>query len=250
MTNRYTVSFIIIVYNTEIDLLRRCINSVVKNASLNSEIIIIDDGSTVTEIRELCTEYSTQGVKYIYKKNGGSGSARNEGVKNAQGKYIFFIDSDDYLNEDIFNKIQLDSHNEDIIFLDYYIKKGNDLKRHSLSDNYYDNYDKFLQILFRCLLGDYGLLHGYTAGAIWNKLFKRDFLIKNNLFFDTNVPKGQDVLFVIKCLLKKPKTIYINESIYVYYINKNSICHKPNQNLISYYDIFLKVLKSLTKEVV
>lgn len=246
MENNLFLSFIIIVYNTELNLLERCLNSVIENAPQNSEIIVVDDGSTCRGIKELCT---SKNIKYIYKQNGGSGSARNVGIKNSNGKYIAFIDSDDYLKENIFDKLQNEHINEDIIFLDYFIDNNDNIQYDKLLMNEIDDLSMKKKDIIKCLLGDYTLFHGYTMGAIWNKMFKKDFLCKNELLFNENIPKGQDILFVIKCLLCSPSITYKNIASYVYFINQESICHKPNEKLMQYYKIFLDNLGIISQEI-
>lgn len=238
----YLLSYIIIIYNTNLDLLRRCLNSINKNAH-ETEVIVVDDGSTMEGIKELCEQYKN--MTYIYKTNGGAGSARNEGLLKASGKYIFFIDSDDYILSNPISLIDLKNINLDIIFLDYFIETNEYKKKHFIDKKFFYENSSFNQFLFRGLLGDYNIFNGYTIGAIWNKLFKREFLLKNKIFFDINIPKGQDVIFVLQCLIKEPKIYYLDAASYVYYINNESICHKPNENLIKYYNIFLKSLNNL-----
>ena len=242
MSYEFLVSIIIIVYNTNLDLLNRCLKSVYKYCE-KFEIILIDDGSTIAGIKDLCQRY--EHIKYVYKQNGGAGSARNEGLIHAKGKYILFVDSDDYLIDGNLFCLNFDDLSNDIIFLDYYVENNNKIIKHNLTTNQFNENDLSYKQFLQCLIGDYMLFGGYTVGAIWNKLFKRDYLLKNKLFFKNNIPKGQDVLFVIECLLKKPSLYYIKKAAYVYYVNNDSICHKPNDNLIKYYKIFLKELDSL-----
>lgn len=236
------LSYIVIVYNTDLNLLKRCLDSIEKN-SYKTEIIIIDDGSTKDGIRKLCEQYKN--MKYIYKNNGGPGSARNEGILLAKGKYVFFIDSDDYILNNPINLINLENNHSDIIFLNYFVESNKQKKLHSLNNIFFENNTLINQYLFKGLLGDYNILDGYTIGAIWNKLFRRKFLLENEIFYDINIPKGQDIIFVLNCLIKSPKLTYINKEIYIYYINNESICHKPNQNLVEYYDVFLKSLRNI-----
>lgn len=98
MNENILVSVIIPVYNVE-NYIDRCVTSVVNQTYRNLEIILVDDGSP-DKCPELCDDWSKKDsrIKVIHKKNAGLGMARNTGIDNATGKYIFFIDSDDYVD--------------------------------------------------------------------------------------------------------------------------------------------------------
>ena len=93
------ISVIVPVYNVE-KYLDNCVQSILRQSYTNLEIILIDDGST-DKSSQLCDEYSQKDkrIKVIHKKNGGQSDARNVGITVATGKYIAFVDSDDYIDE-------------------------------------------------------------------------------------------------------------------------------------------------------
>ena len=95
------VTVIIPVYNVE-KFLDRCVQSVVNQTYKNLEIILVDDGSP-DNCPAMCDEWSRKDsrIKVVHKRNAGLGMARNTGIENANGKYIFFFDSDDYVDESI-----------------------------------------------------------------------------------------------------------------------------------------------------
>lgn len=97
------ISIVIPVYNTE-KYIERCIESVLQQKYENKEIIVVNDGST-DKTEEKINKYKEQ-IKYIKKANGGLSDARNVGIANATGKYIMFIDSDDYIEEDLLSKLK------------------------------------------------------------------------------------------------------------------------------------------------
>lgn len=106
------ISVIVPVYNVE-KYLKRCVDSILAQTYSRMEIVLVNDGSTDNS-GEICEEYAKKydNVSYVYKKNGGLGSARNAGLDLVQGKYVYFFDSDDYIREDeierLFNRIQRD----------------------------------------------------------------------------------------------------------------------------------------------
>ena len=122
MKNRPIISIIVPVYNVE-SYLERCIESILNQSFKEFELILVNDGST-DSCKDICNEYKTKDkrIKVIHKENGGLSSARNAGLDIARGKYIGFVDSDDFINKDmyktLFNTIQ--DNNSDMIICDYY----------------------------------------------------------------------------------------------------------------------------------
>jgi glycosyltransferase involved in cell wall biosynthesis len=114
------ISVIIPVYNVE-KYLRECVDSVLSQTYKSYEIILVDDGSTDGS-GEICDEYidGHSQVKVIHKANGGLSDARNTGLKNAKGEYVYFLDSDDYIVPDAFQKLINISIKEqsDFVFFD------------------------------------------------------------------------------------------------------------------------------------
>lgn len=99
------ISIIVPIYNIE-EYLPRCIESILAQTYTNLELILVDDGSK-DKSGEICDAYQKKDsrVRVIHKENGGSSSARNEGIKVAQGQYLGFVDSDDYIEEDMYEKM-------------------------------------------------------------------------------------------------------------------------------------------------
>lgn len=96
-----TISIIVPVYNVA-DYLDKCVNSIYSQLSDDVEVILVDDGSTDGVSPELCDLWAKRDsrISVIHKENGGLSDARNAGLKHAVGKYIFFVDSDDYIEKD------------------------------------------------------------------------------------------------------------------------------------------------------
>ena len=111
------LSVIVPVYNVN-NYLERCINSILEQNYQNMEIILVDDGSTDGS-SIICDNYSKryENIKVIHKQNGGLSSARNTGIDNCSGRYISFIDSDDWIDKEMFSEMiaQLEADNSDIV---------------------------------------------------------------------------------------------------------------------------------------
>lgn len=200
------LSVIIPAYNCK-DTLSEAVKSVADNFN-DTEIIIIDDGSadgTQEIVSSLCKQYNT--VKALRIKNSGPANARNEGIKVAAGDYIMFIDSDDTFAENTFEKIKnhLDGKTDLLIFgfRQNFLGRAED-KIYSLdtpftTDEYYKS----------------NLLN-----QVWNKAYKRDFIIKNNIFFE-NYKYGEDRIFNAHVLNFSPVVKAIPDVLYNYNIDKS-----------------------------
>lgn len=200
------ISVIIPAYNCR-DTLKEAVKSVAESFT-DTEIIIIDDGSTDETpmlIENLCNNYKI--IKALRISNSGPAFARNEGIKLAAGDYIMFIDSDDTFEKNAFEAVreELDGKTDILIFgfKQNFLGRAED-KIYSLNspfavDEYYKN----------------NLLN-----QVWNKAYKREFLIKNNIFFE-NYKYGEDRIFNAQVLGCSPLVKAIPDVLYNYNIDKS-----------------------------
>jgi len=230
------VSIIIPVYNTEL-YLEQCLGSVINQTYENLEILCINDGST-DKSGEICERYAQNDsrVKVFHKENGGVSSAKNIGLKNSTGKYVSFVDSDDWIEPDmveILHKAAEETSNEIVVC--NYSKVTNEqiepiTNRKTIPTGTITGAD---MILFALKRDNYMGFCGYT----WNKLFLRERI--KNLFFDEKINYGEDVLFFAQVTLSSGcRGIYINKSLYHYRQRESSIAHTKNN------DIKTHILKS------
>ena len=122
MKKNNLISIIVPIYNVE-KYLKKCIDSIINQTYKNLEIILVDDGSP-DNCGKICDEYAKKDnrIKVIHKENGGVSSARNVGVENATGEYIGFVDSDDYIEKDMYEVLinNLKKENADISIISNY----------------------------------------------------------------------------------------------------------------------------------
>lgn len=182
------LSIIIPAYNAE-NYIEKCLNSIEDKDSI--EIIVINDGST-DKTMEILNKYKN--IKIINNTNHGVSYSRNSGLKVASGKYIMFVDSDDYLNFYV-DKYDLDNLEYDIIYFNKFLTNIN------LKESLYE---------YIC-----GLKKPIIAGPCC-KLIKLSFVKKNKIFFNENIINGEDMLFNIECINKAKNFKIINENIYMY----------------------------------
>lgn len=206
------VSVIVPVYNTE-KYLKNCIDSLLKQNFEDYEIIVINDLSP-GNAEEIIKSYNDKKIVYIKNKtNKGIGYNRNLGIKKAKGEYVCFIDSDDYVKEDFISKMYNYSkeNNLDLCVCDYVNvdEEGNKLKEFNLSDFCITNYEENNKILCEMNL------------APWNKLYKKDMLVKNKIEFSETL-KYEDLSFVALSIKNSKKIGKINEQLNYYTIHNNS----------------------------
>lgn len=190
------ISFIIPAYNVE-EYIEQCINSIISQFTCGYEIILVDDGSTdnTTVMCDILAKKHSA-VKVIHKENGGHSSARNCGLNTAIGKYVAFIDSDDFIELHSLKHIieWVENNDEDVCILNsykYFSDGSTKLidvmpKREKVKGT---TPDKALDLITS---GE------KFPGSACGKLFKRSFLKANNLEFPENILHGEDLRFMVK----------------------------------------------------
>ena len=231
--NRPIISVVIPVYNVEA-YIERCVNSVRNQTVENIEIILIDDGSP-DQSPVLCDQYAEKDrrVRVIHKKNGGLASARNRGITVATGKYIFFLDSDDWLEKDGLQQLYELAQKYQVDFVRYraFRTEWPGMERNvpcrvetvrEMQGGIYDR-KRILQEIYPRLLATRQLTLGPVVGA-WGALYRTDFLKKNQIFFFEEIKFSEDILFSAKVILCTQKFYYKEEAgIYHYWYNPDSI---------------------------
>ncbi len=211
------ISVIIPVYNRE-KYIGRCVDSVLSQSFDDFEVLLIDDGSSDLS-PQICDEYAKKDarVKVIHKANGGVSSARNEGLKVAQGEYITFVDSDDLMRPGFFeggNK-KIKEYNPDLIVAGFKVTRCGGHNRIREGEQTFDR-DRFCTIE-EILDGVNVPCFGYMA-APWGKLYKSSIIRENNLCFDTSMRWGEDTYFNYD-FLQYVKDVYAIKNIsYDYYV--------------------------------
>lgn len=213
------ISFIVPVYNTE-DFLARCIESLLSQGLYESEyeIILINDGSTDNS-QLICGQYvnTHKNIKYFYQCNQGVSVARNFGLQQSSGKYIMFVDSDDFLELNVLKNIIIEANQKEA---ELFFFRG----------KFYPNCVIANNQLFECgrtYTGEYVLLHGMKISSACFNIYKRDFLIKSKIKFFPGLRYGEDVDFNYRLYPKVKKMLFSKYVVYVYYVdNKKSVSHK------------------------
>jgi len=213
--NNIKVSVIIPVYNSE-KYLKQCLDSVVNQTLKDIEIIVVNDGSTDNSLK-IIQEYSNKykNIKVINKQNEGCYKARNVGLETAKGEYIAFLDSDDYIEFNMYEKLysKAKETDADIVSSNYYILENNKLK---IVDFY--SSIKLLEKTNNKLVGAENIL---LDAVIWSRIFKRQMLIDKGIMFHSDIHTADDAFFHALTMLNANKIIYIPDVLYTYRISRN-----------------------------
>jgi len=219
------LSIIIPVYNTPEVLLEQCISSVEQNLyNMNeeTEVLFINDGSTEPHVEQILKHIENKNprIKYIFKPNSGVANTRNMGINIAQGEYLTFVDADDYLEPDAFQYMldTIETVKTDVVMFGF--SDDNDNKSRVEVKRYYSGSDKD-EIIWALVSGKTWqyTLSGYLISTVWANIYRREFLIKNKIFFVQDVAPNEDFLFMIY-LLHKVDAFYVDNRLvyhYVYY---------------------------------
>ena len=248
--NKNDLSIVISAYNVE-KFLPMCIDSLLRSEGISdTEIIIVDDGSedeTGKKAGIYAAEYPN--VEVIHKANQGPFSARNEGLKKASGKYVFFCDSDDMTVPENFSKIisKTSECDADIIMWKSTLidEEGNLLDR---KDKDYFALGS-LEHLEKTYTGKEIIKtqiqkSGDYLTVVWLGTYRRDFLLNNNLFFDS-VQIHEDDLWVLSTLLTAEKVLFIPETVYQYRIRKGSLTNPESEDMTAHVGSMMKVFPAL-----
>lgn len=231
------VSVIVPVYGVE-KYIAKCLDSLVNQTLKDIEIIVVNDGSPDNSqkiIDKYVKKYPDKVKSYI-KENGGQGSARNYGLAKAKGEYIGYVDSDDFINLNMYEKLYNKAKEKDN--LDVVICGAKKI--------YDDNYNTAINPLFlktnnnktNAFFGDVG---------VCNKIYKKEILLNNKLAFRENV-WYEDLAFTCKVIINSQKIDFINEPLYNYLVRKGSTMNNSNINrnleILDAFDDILEYINS------
>lgn len=228
------ISVIIPVYNVE-KYLKQCLDSVISQSYSNLEIILINDGSNDSSL-SICREYEIidERVVVINKKNGGLSDARNVGLDIATGNYIFFLDSDDFLDKKLLELLinQFSLFDIDIAMCSFtsFTDGTSDAKlpiNKKCKSHIYRNKDESLKALYS--------KKNNINNVVWNKLYKK------NLFDTIRFPVGkinEDMFTTYKLLFEAKGVLSINYPGYFYRVRKNSIMGQFSVKRFDVFDAF------------
>lgn len=212
------ISVVVPIYKVE-EYLKECVDSILNQNYSDFEVILVDDGSP-DGCPAICDEYALKDsrVKVIHKENGGLSSARNAGMSQAKGEYVWFVDSDDYLSENAFEMIEkCFSTGADIFTFGILCKQysGNfDKAPHAFSG--LADKEKMAELTKKACSS-----HLYTY--VWRSVYKAEFLKKNKLSFFNGLSLTEDAIFNSQAFLVADKVFFSDDFPYVYRDRSNGL---------------------------
>lgn len=220
------ISIIIPVYNAE-KYIEKAVQSVIEQSYTNWELFLIENGSKDSSLKiSKALAEKNEKIRLIEEKKKGVGFARNTGLDNATGKYILFIDSDDYLpDRDVLQRyINIAGQTKTDIIVSNYARLWKEkllpATKHSLFSMYNPDSEEFR---FR------GFFSIGTLSYVWGKLYRRSFLEENHIAF-SDFEYAEDKLFNIQCYICGAKYAFIKKTGYIYRKNDDSISFRYHKN--------------------
>lgn len=242
--NNPLVSIIVPVYNVQ-NSVARCLESICAQTWKNIEIILVNDGSR-DESFSVCEQFREKDPRIVLvdKSNSGVSDTRNCGMTLASGKYVQFVDSDDYIEPDFTERLvtAAETNNADLVIAPYWMvipansckvgqaleslqenlgieeKRPDDVREYGfLPEGVYDRDTFALRLMEKPA--------SFFYSVLWNKLYRRDILVDNHLQFTSEVRWAEDLVFNLEYILYANVFVSIPKAGYHYVQNPQSICH-------------------------
>ena len=216
------VSIIVPVYNAE-NYIRRCVDSILGQEYTDFELILTDDGSTDAS-GAICDEYAAKDsrVRVIHKPNTGVSDTRNTAIAQAQGTYLQFLDSDDWITSNATKLLvrTAQEYNCDLVIADFYRVVGERVShKGSIETQGVLTKEEFAEQMMKNPADFY-------YGVLWNKLYRRDLVKKYQLYMNTSISWCEDFLFNLEYILHAEVFYALQTPIYYYVKTKGSLVNQ------------------------
>ena len=235
------ITVIVPIYNAEKNI-EKCVNSILNQTYSNLEVILINDGSK-DKTEEICKNLAKKDnrIKYFYKENSGVSATRNLGLDKVTGDFISFIDSDDYIENDMYEIMLNKIDDSEIVICDYCeVNNDNEFKTDTeieMKEKVFDNLDDLILNIDNKKINRY-------VNPPWNKLIKTDIVKKQNIRFDSRISLGEDLLFNLQCMKVAKKLQIVDKKLYNYSINTEGLGLKK-RDVNEYVNNSIKLINEL-----
>lgn len=238
------ISIIIPVYNVE-KYIEKCLKSIINQIYEPKEIILIDDGS-IDRSGKICDEYARKYpyIKVIHKINEGSYKARQAGLDIAKGKYIHFIDADDWIENDLYTCLMKEINNDYDMIVFPYSMNYESLKEIVCMNKFegFYNEDEILKKIMPCMIYDKSFFKFGIEPSLWNKIIKKNLLEYKDI--QEKISIGEDALIFYPTLLNVRSLFFYKEkSLYHYRQNEESITNTYREKYFEQNIVLFKKLK-------
>jgi len=230
------ISVILPVYNSQ-EYLKECLDSILNQTFKDIEVLCINDGSSDGSL-EILREYETdERITVIDQENMGVARTRNNALKIVKGKYVYFMDSDDYLDSNAFKKLHdnLMSNDSDFCILKAIFVNENEKYKFPA----FDLDKEFGKVNFNKFTFTYDDVKGHVLNdlfAPWLKMYKREFLMSDDDFTFPEIKSYSDAPFHVKTMLKAKRISFVPEYLYYYRENDDSLVHSSS-NTINFFTL-------------
>lgn len=231
------ISIIIPIFNAE-KFIDRCIQSIIEQKYSNFELILLNDGST-DSTNKILNKYEgvDNRIKIIKKENTGVSDTRNIGIKEANGDYLMFVDADDYIEKNTLESIVNIIKNNDVDLIKYNYNKYDQFNNKLEKQEDYKEYGNRILVKKEIKSFITDILKGKFNAYVWTLVIKKDII--KDIKFNTDISLMEDLLFYINILCTIDTLYVINDRLYNYCMNEDSICNSNRY----YYRNFLDMLK-------
>lgn len=242
------LSVIVPVYNAE-KYLKQCIDSILTQSYGNMEIILVDDGST-DHSGEICDWYKNKykNVKTLHQKNAGVIAARRQGIQSSKGEYIGFVDSDDWIDSDMYQTLMLvaEEQNCDVVSMGYKSEYGDRTKERD-DATIFGIYQKGrnMDVLLSTMMYDVSEKRRSVHPSLCTKVIKKELLVDAFSNIDENITLGEDAAVFYPCCLHLNKICILREYQYHYRIQRESMCRSLTINAMSRIDCFYRYMQNI-----
>lgn len=236
------ISVIVPVYNVE-QYLSRCIDSILAQTFTDFELLLIDDGSTDNS-GKICDKHAEKDnrIRVFHKENGGVSSARNKGLKEAKGKWVTFVDSDDWLSTKSLENYFKCNPSKDTL----YIQQAKTVKG-DVSEYWPSKFPRTHVCLSSTSL-DYSLLNAILIyGTPWGKLFNMEIIKDNKLIFDEHISLHEDHCFYFDYIRFVKNLFLIDDIGYYYWIEEKRFSLSARGNM-PYYKNLVYAYQNLSEK--
>lgn len=243
MSNSPMLSIIVPVYNAE-DYLCKCLDSLLAQDFPDYEVILVDDGSTDSS-GAICDKYTSENPVFrcIHKSNGGHTSARKSGYEICRGKYVAFVDSDDWVSPDMYRKMcrAVYDTDADIVVCNHtaVMPDKEAVVRAIFAPGYYDK-TRLEKEVYPYMIYSGSFFQFGAVPSLWNKLFRRELLQCHLFHVPSDIVVGEDALTTYSCMLEASSIYFIDEPLYYYRSTVGSVKRRavPVERLTENHKLF------------
>jgi len=225
-----TISIVVPIYNLE-EYIRDCVDSILVQTYGSLEVILVDDGSTDSSA-EICQDYAKKDarVKYIrVELNRGVVHARKEGIMAATGKYIGFVDGDDWIEPTMYEELIRHTGDVDLVSCGYHQYLSETTRKTVLNDFSEGKHDLTEESVCGRLIYDIKKAHRHSlTAALWNKLFLTEKMQEVSREARDGLTYAEDMYLLYRYVLRSKKVSFVHKPLYHYRFRESSVCNKKN----------------------